>query len=196
MMVGLINIPMIAQYFLRRHEKEPIVELHCRPETLAMLAQTIQVSPIPYPPGLSVSWRKGAIVRLCRFPLIATDHAVIGRGGFLSRPQRLAGDPNWIESLLKEQADRVAESKPGLDKSIESVIEAMEKREIGTSEFMDEEGRTPTDVLVKAMTDCDDTRAVAVFKLSHDGTVEVESNMRRFEILGMLQDTLRNMMMQ
>lgn len=186
MLVGFINIPMLAHHFSRYNDTEPIADIHVREVTIAMLIQSILATPIPYPKGLSVSWRAGAPVKLCGFPLVITEHPSIQPGGFLPRPKRLLEDSGWIDTLLSEKRAH-EESKPK--------PEDQDRDAEFSSDFIDDEGQTPTDVLIKATTNCDDVRAVAVFKVSHDGHLEIESNMRRYEILGMLQDTIKNMMM-
>ena len=188
MLIGLINIAMLGQHFVEHNKRETIAEIHVQLETLHMIVQTVRMSPSPYPKGIALSWRRDVPVKFCGFPLVITSHKAIQPGGFLVRPERLADNPEWIEVLLEENAALRAKKRQ------EQASESSD-REVLSSEAFDGDEETATDVLIKSATNCDDTRAVAVFKLTYDGDVKIDSNMTKFEMMGMLQDTLRNMMM-
>lgn len=164
----------------------PVGELHMsqatRDDFVALLQSRGQKPP-------AVRWRGEVRMeqpwRFRNIPIVVNQR--IPDGGMLIRPQATMEDPDWMEKALA----KLRETAEGIASEPQSAQDApaASDGEIYSSEVIQPQGDTVSDVLMASMTGCDDVESVIVI-LAKRGQVEVRCSVERFAAIGLLQAAL------
>lgn len=162
-------------------------ELHMSKETHEAMVQTLK-SMGHKPP--TVRWQGDRRIespwRFRNVPLVINEK--IPDQGVLARPLGAMNDPNWIDKFL-EQMSKDSERRFPSGATIPR--EEPAPGEVNSSAALRDGIETPTDVLIGAATNCDDVdTAIVIMCRGKRSEVEVRSNAKRFEIIGLLQAAL------
>jgi hypothetical protein len=165
-------------------------ELHMNQATYDAMVETMK-SAGQKPPA--VRWQGEKRIegpwRFRNVPLVVNDK--LPTEGVLVRPLGAMSDPNWIDkfaSKMKEDMERRDSITPP-----EATIPRAEPApgEVNSSSALRDGVETPTDVLIGAATNCDDVdTAIVIMSRGRRSEVEIRSNAKRFEIIGLLQAAL------
>jgi hypothetical protein len=166
-------------------------EIHCSAATHKMFVAAMvahNCSEGPYEPSLRLRFmfwkkRRPPVWKFRGIPLVVNP--LVPDLGILIRPVHLLGNENWMAVALEEQrqiaiAHQVA-TMPMPQEPAES--------EVKSSAAFTGNG-SPTDILIRAATDCDSTRTVIVIKVDGDNQVEIMTNSNRFGLFGILNAAL------
>jgi hypothetical protein len=121
-------------------------------------------------------------------PLVVNDK--IPTEGVLVRPLGAMSDPDWMHKFanaMKEDAQKRFHPNPTATVPRSEAAPG----EVNSSAALRDGIETPTDVLIGAATNCDDVdTAIVIMSRGRRSEVEIRSNAKRFEIIGLLQAAL------
>ena len=192
-----VNLLAIIQMLMMSAAKGQIpAELHCNQVTHDSIIESIKLAgavPVTSRWRLFLNW----IFRVPKqpwkingVPLIVDS--LMTDGAVLCRPLHLIGKENWIEILaadglrdfLRCQASEVGmvEHHPSPDLQ-NAAVETMSRTA----------GKSVTDILIDATTNCDDVRTVVVITVKQNNEVCIRGNADRFGMSGLLNAVLNTM---
>ena len=170
-------------------------EIHCSAATHKRFVATMIASDCaegPYKPSLRLRlmfWqRHPAMWKFRGIPLVA--NCLVPDLGILIRPVHLLGVENWMEVALEEQRQMAIEHQVATMPMPQLPAETVPAGgEVKSSAAFTGDG-SPTDILIRAATDCDSTRTVVVIKIDGNNQVEIMTNSNRFGLFGILNAAL------
>lgn len=192
-----VNIPFICAAMARMTADGTIpAEIHVSQATYDSTTQAIAMSGMPVPSEITLrqkfyAWiTRKPIVRTWRIngiPLVINGN--VPDGGITVRPIHLLGDPNWMDKLKFEPHRGVSVEQQKASESRQDGSGTTGEAETGVSlnSFVRGQPQGVTEVLMKAMVDCDDARRVIVMKIDSQENLELITNCSRFELFGLLQ---------
>src|ERR1039458_2980731 len=121
-------------------------------------------------------------------PLVVNEK--IPDQGIIIRPLHTLGVENWLEQVLEEQRQIAIAHQVATMPMPQLPAEAVPAGgEVKSSAAFTGDG-SPTDILIRAATDCDSTRTVVVIKIDGNNQVEIMTNSNRFGLFGILNAAL------
>ena len=122
-------------------------------------------------------------------PLVVND--AIPDQGIIVRPLHLLGAEDWLQQALEELRQMAMEHQPATAPPEPQALADMApvESEVRSSAAFAGNG-SPTDILIRAATDCDSTRTVIVIKVDADKRLEIMTNSDRFGLFGILNAAL------
>ena len=130
--------------------------------------------------------------RFCGVPVVVNDQ--VPDFGLVIRPMHLMGDPDWLKTMAEESrllaAAKALDSRPNVAMAEVEPMHGEDKgetREATSDDFRNPHPKSVTDVLVEAMTDCDNLRGVAVIGVEGQKNIFIRTNFSTIELFGLLQ---------
>ena len=130
--------------------------------------------------------------RFCGVPVVVNDQ--VPDFGLVIRPMNLMGDPDWLKTMAEESrllaAAKALDARPNVamaEVGSENEEDEGEAETVSSDDFRNPHPKSVTDVLVEAMTDCDNLRGVAVIGVEGQNNISIRTNFSKIELFGLLQ---------
>lgn len=200
------NRPDLIRHLIAQQRAAGIMpgEIHMNAETRRQFALEANLKPEMPPDHRSLLTRlrspRDASEGVLRFEgVLLVDNEAIADSGMLLRPTQLMGDDRWLDTIqwattqakLKAHAEQQASEADG-DTSWhrrEPVGEASVSGDV-LSDLAQGGGVNPTTVLCKAMDGLDKVEDVIVLRFYKGGGIDLCSSLKRYAVIGALQDAL------
>jgi LPS sulfotransferase NodH len=117
-------------------------------------------------------------------------NSAMNDGGVIVRPLHMVGKENWLEIVAADGLRNYlhAQSKVELEHQPPAEMTAAAEQTMSRTA-----GKSVTDILIDAATNCDDIRTVIVITVKNDNEVVVRGNADKFGISGVLNAVLNTM---
>jgi hypothetical protein len=195
MAVNLQNI--IQMMMIAMSTGQAPAELHCNQQTYTGIAESLMlIGSRPAKKNLwaqFVAWmnnERPESWKINGVPFVVNP--IMPDGAVMLRPVHLMGREDWLDQIARDGMEKYLKAQES-SSAVREFHPCAELENQADHTMKATAGRSVTEILIDATTNCDDVRTVVVITVKHNNEVVVRGNADKFGIAGLLNAVMNTM---